>query len=265
MSRRTLSTLAGSLLCVFIVTGGWFLTRELLNQKEESLLGKIGQVPQQSFEIAFSGKDGAEPFAETGRQDAFVGKELTEEEIAVILRICEAGGTEVLHEPVDGQMNMEQAIAAGQDWITGLARGKALPSELDECSFDKTGAQLCAVVVDAVFMEDLLSFWRVSYEKDDISIELLIHAASGQVWRAVILMNEGRMLVETGEGTDIFKLAFPFMKGGFSAITDVETNTDYSSFEKGLVYGAMHQDALVISGEEPVVRMRLWLCTTPGG
>lgn len=262
MGRGKISTIAGFLLCWFVVMGGWLLTEELLDKKEEKLLGKVGQISLQSSEIAFPGKEEADTLSEDANQNIFVGITLSEEEMADVLEICEAGGAMVLHEPAEGQMNMEQAIMEGKNWIIRLANNSVLPSYLAECSFDKTSAQMYTIDTESFLTGDLLSFWQVSYEKEDMSIELMIHAASGQIWRAAVSMKEERMLVEVGVKQGIFKLVFPFMEEGPFTMTDNESNITYSGLAGGEVYAAMKQEALLIDGEEPMIRLRFWLCTS---
>lgn len=264
MSRGKISTIAGFLLCWLVVMGGWLLTEELLDQKEEKLLGKVGQISLQSSEIAFPGEEaeGTDTLSGDGNQNKFVGVTLSEEEMAVVLGICETGGTMVLHEPAEGQMNMEQAITEGKHWIIRLADNHVLPSYLAECSFDRTNAQRYTIDTENFPAGDLFSFWQVSYEKEDMNIELMIHAASGQIWRAAVTMKEERMLVETGAKQGIFKLVFPFMEEGAFTMTDNKSNITYSGFAGGEVYAAMKQEALLIDGEEPMIRLRFWLCTS---
>jgi len=206
MNKGRLSALSALILTFLFVVGGWFLTRALLREKEaeifrgQALVFEVSELVEQ--EVA----------AEELLEEDFAGVELTAEEMAKVLAVWEAGGNEIPHEPKGNQMDMEQAISAGQDWITSLAEGGALPEFLAGCSFGKTNARLCTYDMDVDLDESLISVWKVEFMKEDIEIKLNIHAASGQVWKADISMNEGRGLF--GECTDeeVLKLAFPFLK-----------------------------------------------------
>ncbi len=209
MNKGRLSALSALILTFLFVVGGWFLTRALLREKEaeifrgQALVFEVSELVEQ--------EDAAEEAVELLEED-FAGVELTAEEMAKVLAVWDAGGNEIPHEPKENQMDMEQAISTGQDWINSLAEGGALPGFLAEYSFGKTNARLCTYDMEVDFEESLISVWKVDFMKEDIEIKLNIHAASGQVWKADISMNEGRGLFGGCTDEEILKLAFPFLK-----------------------------------------------------
>ena len=253
MSKDKAYTLLVFGLSFAVVFGGWFLTKELLDSKENEILSAKGQMVLESTK---ADREENHPAV----QEEFVPQTLTEEQMAEVLAVWEAGGREMLHEPMAGQMNMEQAITAGREWIDSLANNQILPAELTEIPFHDTSAVLCTLDSPASLEESLISYWKVVYVEDDVEIVLTIHARSGQVWDANISMNEDKMLSGTCSEEEILAIAFPFLKNDSAKIV-VEDSTMYKISEEGTVYATLKRDSILIKKEEPKARLLLGLST----
>ena len=250
MSKGRIYTLLILSISFAVVIGGWFLTKTMLDRKEEGILAMRGEIPidVSAFKIIED-----ETVVET-----FENVDLTENEMADILRVWDGGGREIVHEPMPGQMSMEQAINAGREWIGRLAENNILPGYLAECSFNDTSAVLCSISGSISINDNHISYWKVAYVEGDVEILLTIHALSGQIWKAYISMNEDKMLHETGSDEEIISIAFPFLEN-YGAITIEENSSRYATSSKGAVYVTLKRDSILVDKEEPRERLLLSL------
>lgn len=119
--------------------------------------------------------------------------------------------SEVLHDPVTGQISMEEAIACGERWLAEMgyteentegtprtqARGRraALGVKKDQ----KTSK---------VPMEPYYSFWTVGFSDESVYASLSVNAVTGRVWDAEVLLYDDMSQKFSWETLDLFaKLA----------------------------------------------------------
>lgn len=252
MSRGRIYTLLIFIVSFAVVFGGWFFTKEMLNRQKATILAQKGQISVAVAEVEVS-----EDIPLSGE---FEGTFLTEHEIAQVLTIWNSGGRDYLHEPMTGQMNMEQAINAGREWIDKLAGYNIIPGYLSECNFDDTNAVLSSMDSSLSLEESYISYWKVSFIKEDVEIELTIHALSGQVWDSKISMNEENMIYGTCSNEQILAIAFPFLISSNSEVK-VEDSTIYRISEEGTVYSTLKRDHVLVNKEQPMERLWLGLRT----
>lgn len=252
MSKGRIYTFVAFCLSFAVVFGGWFLTKEMLDRDEAEILAEKGQISVEIEEVDVNEND--------PEVEIFKGEDLTEDVIAEVLAVWNGGGREVFHEPMDGQMDMEQAINAGRDWIDIMADSNIIPSYLSECSFDDTGAVLCTLDSNVSLEESFISYWKVTYVEGDVEIVLTIHALSGQVWNADISMNEDKMLYGTCSDEEILAIAFPFLTSDDAEMI-VENSSIYKIFAGGTVYATLKRESILVTKEEPKARLLLSLGT----
>lgn len=252
-NKGKISTLLLFMLSFCVVFGGWFLTKRLLNYRMEEFLDSTGQIVVNLSEITLLPEETANP-------TEFQGTILSEEMIEKVLIVWEEGGYKQLHEPLEGQMTMEQAIAAGRNWIAVLSEKGILPYYLKECSFDKTDAKLCTLDLEVSFEKTLLSLWEIEYIEQNTKIILSIHAASGQIWKADISMNEDEMIYGGLSDGELLNVAFPFMPNESTESKEVK-NIVYKCFPNKKVYAAVSRSQFVVNEQKPISQMILWLCT----
>lgn len=260
MSKGRIYTLIAFFISFCVVIGGWFLTKRLLDQREQEFLNSTGQIALQQSESALLAEGGQNAAAE-GMADGsgFTGEALSETMMEMILAVWESGGYKLPCEPGEGQMDMEQAIIEGRDWIACLAEKDILPAYLGECSFDKTDAVLYTLDVEVLFEEALLNLWEITYTEGDVKITLTIHAVSGQVWKADILMDADKMICGACPDEELLKTAFPFMAGNEAGTTE-EGPVTYMGFPEGRVFAALKRTEIIINKEQETAGLMLWLC-----
>lgn len=209
MRKSRIDTLFVFFVLFGIVVGGWFFTKELLYQKRTEFLETIGQISLEPSDSTAFMSDGRDHVWDGSDSTVFMGEELSEEQMAEVLEVWERGGIEVPHEPQTGQMSMEQAITAGKDWITAMADHGIISAGGE----DKTiHARLCTIETEVDFDKKLLSYWSIEYIKEELTVKMVIHAVSGQIWNAQILMWEENGLTESYIDEKWIGIAFPFMK-----------------------------------------------------
>lgn len=256
-----------NVLCVFllsfgIVIGGWFLTKALLSQKQEEFLDRTGQIALQSTETSLLLADQSEEADEDLTEDTlFQGQSLSEEMMAEVLAVWESGENELPHEPKRGQMNMEQAIDAGRNWITIMAERGIVPEELAECDFDKVTARLCTLDAQVDFDDSLLSYWLVQFTENDVVFNLTVHASSGEIWKANLSMNVSDSLSGKYSHEEILEIAFPFITRGNMETVNLINNTNCEIMPGGLVYAAVKERQIAVNNQEVVIVIDLWLGT----
>lgn len=205
------------LTAVCVIFGGWFLTEGLLIRREERFLNSTGTIAVQSERIGLLADNSLETAQEQAAEpEEFQGREMTEDTRALVLAVWEYGGRELPHEPLPGQMNMKQAIDAGKKWVETMASHDVFTEALQECDFDVTKAELCTIDTPIrTSMEEMLySYWKIWFIKDGASVELTIHAASGEVWKAKVSVASEDACVEVFDIAYLLQYAFPFMEEG---------------------------------------------------
>ena len=166
-------TLAGIILSFIIAVGGWMLTSAMIGARSDALLSISETVRITAQEIPDAYGDEAD-----GRLY------LSENEIVAVLRNMTSRGRWTPHEPMAGQINMEQAITLGLAGLAGYA--EVLPAEA--FAFNTINANLRQNLQDGnQFLEPVYSFWTVTFTGEMMSATLTMHAATGQIWGVDII------------------------------------------------------------------------------
>ncbi len=271
VSKGKFFTLIMIFLSISIVFGGWFLIRELLKKEEKELLRRSGQISMQSSEFILQKEEDKKQTQEKNEMEFEEMTTLSDDDIVFILNAWEEGGYIVLHEPQQGQMSMKQAITAGLDWIASLSEQEILPSFLKEgYGFNQTSANLSTIEMRTDSEKSLLSFWEICYIRDDISIVLMIHAESGQIFSATISMRNDKMPYESISETMcriymdgvLMKTLFPFLEEEKESSLVLETyNIILKEIKKETIFGWIRWDIYAVDEGEPMTEIRMGLCT----
>ena len=95
---------------------------------------------------------------------------------------------EIIHEPVIGQISMEEAIENGEKWLSEMKLGE----EMDAVSFSVSAKLGVGRQREdaAERLEAYFSFWTVTYSNQSMSAILYLNAVTGKVWGAEISLYE---------------------------------------------------------------------------
>lgn len=256
------------LLLFGVVIGGWFLTEALLLQKQEEFLDRTGRIARQTgmpsaLQPAETSLSSSDQPGETGGDLAegalFEGRPLSEEMMAQVLSVWESGGNELPHEPQEGQMNMEQAIETGKEWIAVMAECGIVPEGLAECDFDKVTARLCTLDTQVDFDDSLLSCWLVRYTENNVAVSLTVHASSGKIWKASLSMKESDRVPNEYSDEEMLGIAFPFIDRVSTETANLVNNTTCDIMPGGLVYAAVKEYQIAVKNQDPVIVIDFWL------
>lgn len=168
MNKSRLANCLGIMLAFGIALGGLFFVRNMLEESKEVMLSQKGQV-----EVAR-----LFPEAHASRQErAF----LTGNELFQIINNMESDKEEYPHEPIEGQLSMEQAVERSKEWVEELCTQYLNAETLLPAEYKKITASLC-IKPEEGGMDGhsyLYSYWRITLTGEHMEAELLLNAVTG--------------------------------------------------------------------------------------
>ena len=114
-------------------------------------------------------------------------QQLTVEQMEAVISYRANATDEVLHDPVSGQISMEEAFACGERWLVEMGF-------LEEKGYSRTLSRRASLgirkyrKVSSVPMEPYYSFWTVKFSGENVYAVLSINAVTGRVWDAEITL-----------------------------------------------------------------------------
>ena len=161
---------------------------------------------------------------------------------------------ETLHDPVEGQISMEEAVQEGEEWLIsmGIGEGEAQGTE-DGLKFVKAalgvGIQKGSSKVQ---LEPYYSFWTVHFSGSYTDAVLYLNAVTGRVWRAEVTLYDN-----LPEELPCEKLECFVEMAGLKVMDDAaEINEDKTQailvVEDGLLYAGLDYQNVVL-GDNAVV------------
>lgn len=185
--KKYVFTVMGIVLSFIIAVGGWVVTSRLIDMESDRLLSGTTSfmVDIPTIEVTHVDEESGYPT---------IRLSLTEDEMVSILQNLELTDNRRMHEPAPGQIDMEQAIAAGRAGLAFLHGHNILPDEM--LGFNYVRAMLSQnVSQDGQFFPLTYSFWQVTFLNDDIDIGMTINAVTGQVWGIEILTRQPAYMI----------------------------------------------------------------------
>lgn len=202
--RSRILSVAGILAGCLVVFAGYWVMQQMLNRRQEVLLSRSGSLQTAEEELTDDDRE----------EEARV--KLTAEELTdVLFRACYVMD-QVPHEPYGRQMTMQEAIEIGQSWVEGFCEAYAFPGQDMVFQFEEVSALLCTwemgddaylrqmIVRDETLSEirnwnqvvaedrgdqlaeSMYGYWRISFSGTGITVNLQIHAVSGQILQAYL-------------------------------------------------------------------------------
>ena len=192
MNRASKYTLLSLLFAAVFVFGSMAGTDLILQMWEKRRLEESGTVTMESPVLAwqsaetgeeYDGQDGG-PLVRDKEEDLT----LTEKEIEQVIRYRKNCEGELLHDPVKGQITMEQAFAAGENWLVEMgfwdhSRTHAEPLLHRASLGTKTAKEGLHMPIEPYY-----SFWTVRFSSTDMYVSLSVNAMTGRVWDAKITL-----------------------------------------------------------------------------
>lgn len=140
---------------------------------------------------------------ENWEQDRYV---LTAKQMQEAVTSWNNRSKEMIHEPVDGQISMEEAIQAGEHWFTAMGIGKDSTQEDNTAVYSVNSILSIGKQKDntSIQQEPYYSFWTVRFSSQVMSTVLYINAVTGQVWGAEITWYQDVSKKQLYEKLEIF-------------------------------------------------------------
>ena len=165
--------------------------------------------------MALTGDRGGSSVIRCHEEDLILLDVPAEELTDVLFRACYVMD-QVPHEPYGRQMTMQEAIEIGQSWVEGFCEAYAFPGRDMVFQFEEVSAQLCTwemgddaylrqmIVRDETLSEirnwnqvvaedrgdqlaeSMYGYWKISFSGTGITVNLQIHAVSGQILQAYL-------------------------------------------------------------------------------
>lgn len=171
----------------FFIFGSMEVMDYILRLRETQLLTENGRVemesPVRTWESWENDKEGV-----VSEDTASERSILKIEQIEDAIKCWNNRNSLILHEPVAGQVSMEDAIRAGEKWLVEMGLGE----EKDVAAYTMKAELGIGVQVEEVGeqLEPYYSFWTVKYSNQSISATLYLNAVTGKVWGAEIMLYE---------------------------------------------------------------------------
>lgn len=190
MNRTRIYTFLSLALILVFVFGSMAGMKLILNIKEKQLLTEKGKAIIESPVQAWQYVEGTE---QEDNKEKFNGDKhsltLRQAEEAIISWNERIG--ETMHNPVEGQISMEEAIKSGEEWLTHME----VKEEAQEngTAFKFVNASLGVGEQREAFrelLEPYYSFWTVQFSDQGMDAVLYINAVTGKVWSARLTLYE---------------------------------------------------------------------------
>ena len=179
-----------ALLCFFLsvlfVFGSMAGMDFILQKRESRLLQECGTEEVES-PVAVWQEPQTAGAKEQGEDSEDTLQQLTVEQMEAVISYRANATDEVLHDPVTGQISMEEAFTCGERWLVEMGF-------LEEKGYSRTLSRRASLgirkyrKVSSVPMEPYYSFWTVKFSGENVYAVLSINAVTGRVWDAEITL-----------------------------------------------------------------------------
>lgn len=192
MNRTSKYTLLSLLFAAVFVFGSMAGTDFILQMWEKRRLQESGTVTMESPVLAWQSAETEEEYVKQDGGPFDRDKEedltLTEKEIEQVIRYRKNCEGELLHDPVKGQITMEQAFASGENWLVEMgvwdhSRTHSEPLLHRASLGTKTAKEGLHMPIEPYY-----SFWTVRFSSTDMYVSLSVNAMTGRVWDAKITL-----------------------------------------------------------------------------
>lgn len=225
------------LLAVIFAFGSIKGMHYVLQVREKELLTEQGKANVESPVRAWSDGKGIEE--DSTSQEQYI---LTEEQMAEAIRSWNNRETEMVHESVEGQISMEDAVEVGEKWLTEMGIEERNEQEI----------QIEAYSINAMLgvgkrksdpgnqLEPYYSFWTIQFANQDMNTVVYVNAVTGKVWRAEVRLYDEMPEKFPYEKLRLFvEMATSLSVNTNSVIIDDEKSQAFLEIKDSMLYGQM--------------------------
>ena len=187
MTGKYKYTFISLIFAALFVVGSMTATNYILRIRETQILTESGRVEMESPVRAWESWENNEetPVSEGVRSERYI---LNIQQVEDAIKCWNNRTNIILHDPVAGQISMEEAIETGENWMIKMKIGE----DMDAMSYS-VNAELGVggqMEYAGEQLEAYYSFWTVRYSDQSMSAILYINAVTGKVWGAEIASDD---------------------------------------------------------------------------
>ncbi len=189
MNKSYKYTILTLFLALAFAFGSMAVMNFIMREKERQLLTERGravvEAPVRSWQGQESGEDG-----ETDEESDSIGYVLTTEQVEEILSCWNNRTGVTVHNPVNGQISMEEAIEEGKKWLVEMEIGESGLEDTETYAVSAALGIATQKVSVGAQSEPYYSFWTVQFSDSSMYAVLYLNAVTGKVWNADITLYE---------------------------------------------------------------------------
>ncbi|MCI9488240.1 MAG: hypothetical protein HFI64_15035 [Lachnospiraceae bacterium] len=247
MTGKYKYTVFSLLFTVLFILGSMAAVNYFLRVREARLLAESGRAEVEAPVLDWEewGRDPENAVA----GDADDGRRvLTTKQMEEAVESWEGRTEVILHDPVAGQISMEEAIENGERWLDRMKMG----GETDAASFSISaklgvGGQR---ETDGGRLEACFSFWTVTYSNPSMNAVLYLNAVTGKVWGAQVVRYEELPEENSEDGLRLFvTLAGLQAADGDSVVTDSGGTRTEMAIKESRLYAQEHSYSMAVGFE----------------
>lgn len=209
----------------------------ILREREKQFLTESGRVVVEAPIRAWQEQ-------ESGEKDENFDKEgyaLTTGQMEEVINYWNMRKGITVHNPVNGQISMEKAIQAGEEWLAEMGMGKNNQiKDTEVYSINATLGVAMQTISTGVQLEPYYSFWTVQFSSQDMNTMVYVNAVTGKVWRAEVRLYDEIPEEFPYEKLRLFvELATSLNLNANSVIIDEEKSKAFLEIKDSLLYGQM--------------------------
>ena len=246
MIRKYKYTFISLMFAVLFIFGSMTAMNYILRVRETQLLTESGRAEVESPVREWEGWGIGDEIVVSGDTDGerYV---LTTNQVEEAVKSWNNRTAVTLHDPVAGQITMEEAIENGERWLIEMEIGK----EKDAASFSisaelgvggqkqDTGERL----------EAYFSFWTVTYSNQSMSAILYLNAVTGKVWGAEITLYEELPKKLQDDRLQLFVELAGLQVSDDSVVTDSGETRSEIAIKESQLYAQEHSYSMSIGYE----------------
>lgn len=185
MNKSYKYTILTLFLAVVFVLGSMKSMNLILQTRERQFLSESGRVVVEAPVRTWQEQDSSIEVANgENSQEGYV---LTAEQMEEVISSWDERMA-VIHSPVNGQISMEAAMKAGEEWLAEMGLTEDFDAETHSM-YARLSTTVRRESVE-VQLEPYYSFWVVQYSSQSMMAFFYINAVTGRVWNADVTMYE---------------------------------------------------------------------------
>ncbi len=177
-------TIVSLIFAVFFIFGSMEVMNYILQIRETQLLTEKGRIEMESPVRTWE-NDNEDTMSEDIDDERYV---LKIGQIEDAITCWNNRDKTILHDPVAGQISLEEAVKAGEKWLIEMSIGEE--QDVAACTINAELGVGVQTEDAGEQLEAYYSFWTVTYSNQSMSAVLYLNAVTGKVWGAEITLYE---------------------------------------------------------------------------